>query len=96
MNKLSAKQKAFYKEVASILWNKWDPIGVNDGENDWDDEYDSYVPHVFRLAIENKDAVKIASHLSSSVIQNMGMSAARDHDLKIAELIIKAKQEALD
>ncbi len=39
-------KQTFYKEVARILWDKWDPIGLNDGD-DWsegwpDDEYDGY------------------------------------------------------
>ena len=95
MKKLSATQKEFYKEVARILWEKWDPIGVNDGENEWDDEYESYVPHIFRLAIEGKDAIRIASSLSSSAELNMGLSPSREHDLKIAHVILKKKLEIL-
>jgi hypothetical protein len=40
-----------------------DPIGVKDGKNDRDDEYDSYVTHIFRLAIKGKDASSITSSL---------------------------------
>lgn len=95
MNSLSKKQKELYKAVSSILWEKWDPIGVNDGENEWDDEYDSYVPHVFRLAIQGKDAERIAQSLSLSAEQNMGLGCAREHDLKIAKLIVKTKEDIL-
>jgi hypothetical protein len=95
VNKLSAEQKAFYKEVARILWEKWDPIGVNDGDNEWDDEYDSYVPRIFRLAIEGNDAMRIAGSLSASAEKNMGLGAARRHDLEVAELIVKTKREML-
>lgn len=95
MNKLSAEQKAYFKEVTKILWEKWDPIGVNDGENEWDDEYDSYAPHIFRLAIEGKDAQRIADSLSLSAEQSMGLGSAREHDIKVAELIVKTKLEML-
>ncbi len=95
MNKLSADQKAFYKEVSRILWEKWDPIGVYEPGAEWNDEYDSYVPHTFRLAIEGKDAVRIASSLSTSAEQNMGLSASKKHDLNIAKLIVKTKLEML-
>lgn len=88
-----AKEKAFYTEVSRILWEEWDPIGVNDGDNTWDDEYNSYAPHVYRLALEGKDAIKIASALSSSAEQSMGLSPSRGHDLNIAKLIVKKKQE---
>ncbi len=95
MSKLNKEEKAFYKEVSKILWEKWDPIGVNDGDNEWDDEYDSYVPHIFRLAIEGNDATRIASSLSASAETNMGLSAAREHDLKVAQIIVKAKEAML-
>ncbi len=91
MNQLSTKQKRFYKEVARILWEEWDPIGVYDENNEWNDEYDSYVPHTFKLALNNADASKIAKYLSLSVIQNMGMSTNFNHDLKIAQKIMETK-----
>ena len=95
MSQLSIKQKSFYKEVARILWEEWDPIGVNDGDNEWNDEYDSYVPHTFKLAMNNADISKIAKHLSSSVSQNMGMTTNHNHDLKIAQIIIETKEQML-
>ena len=95
MNNLNTIQKAFYKKVAEILWDKWDPIGVNDGDNEWDDEYDSYVPHIFRLAIEGNDAFRIAASLTSSVEQNIGLGPDKEQDQKVAELIVKTKVEML-
>ncbi|MBE3871752.1 hypothetical protein HJ160_23905 [Vibrio parahaemolyticus] len=88
---MKIEERRLFKEIASILWNDWDPIGVNDGENDWDDEYDSYVPNIFRLALEGRDASRIARSLSSSIEQNMGLSASLQHDLKIAHKIVEAK-----
>jgi len=95
MNNLSTKHKAFYKKVAEILWEKWDPIGVNDGDNEWDDEYDSYVPHIFRLAIEGNDAFRIAASLTSSVEQNIGLGPDKAADLRVAELIVQEKKDML-
>jgi hypothetical protein len=95
MDKLSQDQKALFKRVKKILWEKWDPIGVNDGDNEWNDEYDSYAPHIFRLALEGKDAISIAGSLSLSVEQNMGLSSNKEHDMKVANLIIKAKEEII-
>ncbi|NMP31719.1 hypothetical protein HII17_09105 [Thalassotalea sp. M1531] len=95
MNQLSTKQKSFYKEIARILWEEWDPIGVNDGDNQWNDEYDSYVPHTFKLALDNADASKIAKHLSTAIIQNMGLSSNPNHDLRVAQLITETKIKML-
>ena len=88
---MEAKERKLFKEIASILWNDWDPIGVNDGENEWNDEFDSYVPHVFRLALEGKDASRIALSLSSTIEQSIGLSASPQHDLKVANKIVEAK-----
>lgn len=96
MKKLNSKQTRFYKEVAKILWEQWDPIKVNDGTDDWNDEYDSYVPHTFALAMNNNDAIKIANHLTSLVTQNIGMAAKPEHDLKVAKLILATKAIMLD
>jgi hypothetical protein len=95
MNKLTSEQKIFFEKVKELLWEVWDPIGVNDGENDWNDEYDSYAPHVFRLAIEGKDAMRIAQSLSLSISQNMGLTPNKEHDLHVAKAIVDAKTEIL-
>lgn len=92
-NKLTTAEKKLYKRIAEILWEDWDPIGVNDGENDCDDEYDSYVPHIFRLVSEGKEPFRIAASLSSSVEQNMGLSANKQHDFNIASKIVAAKMD---
>ncbi|ALU45863.1 hypothetical protein [Pseudoalteromonas rubra] len=92
---MKAKQKELYKAIASILWHDWDPIGVNYGEDEWNDEYDSYVPHVFKLVLEDKDVSNIAQYLSSSIKQNMSCSAPEQHNLKIAHKIVDAKKHIL-
>lgn len=92
---MKAKQKELYKAIASILWHDWDPIGVNDGKNEWDDEYDSYVPHLFQLVLKDKDASNIAQYLSSSIKQNMGRSVSEQHNLEIAHKIVGAKKHIL-
>ncbi|NVJ61553.1 MAG: hypothetical protein HWE27_14250 [Gammaproteobacteria bacterium] len=91
MQNLSKKQKELYKAISKILWEKWDPIGVYNEDDEWDDEYDSYVPHIFRLAVEGKDAVRIAQSLSLSVKNDIGLNEDKAHDLKIANLIVQAK-----
>ena len=93
MKKLNNKQKILFKEISRILWEKWDPIGVYDTEDEWCDEYDSYVPHIFRLAIENCDAIRIANSLSLTVKNNIGLGENTAHDLKVAKLIVAAKNE---
>jgi len=96
MSKLTSKQKELWKKIQKILWEKWDPIGVYEEDSEWDDEYDSYVPHIFRLAIEGNDHIRIAASLTSTINQNIGLSASNnEHDLKVGRLIVQAKEEIL-
>lgn len=44
------------KAISQILWENWDPLGVNDNEN-IRDEYDSYVPKIVRLKMHGADKV---------------------------------------
>ncbi|MCW8880327.1 MAG: hypothetical protein OQK04_15850 [Kangiellaceae bacterium] len=95
MSKLSHKQKELFKRISKILWKDWDPIGVYNPEDEWDDEYDSYVPHLFRLAMEDKDAFHIASSLNLTATQNIGLGTNKNKDMKVANLIIEAKKEII-
>ena len=92
---MNSKQKLLYKSIANILWKNWDPIGVYEADADWSDEYDSYVPHIYRLALKGEDAVRIAQSLTLSATQNIGFGASPEHDLFVAKLIIKSKIELL-
>lgn len=48
--KMTEKQKKLYKAIDEILWQDWDPIGLNDNE-EIRDEYQGYTPHIFSLTI---------------------------------------------
>ncbi len=97
MSRLAPKQKELWEKIQRILWEKWDPIGVYEEDSEWDDEYDSYAPHIFRLVIEGNDHIRIAASLTSTINQNIGLSASNnnEHDLKVAKLIVQAKKEIL-
>ncbi|MDX5993948.1 hypothetical protein [Ectopseudomonas alcaliphila] len=97
-NKLSSKEKELWNRISKILWKNWDPIGVYEEDSEWDDEYDSYVPHIFRLAVEGCDHIRIAASLTSTIRQNIGLSATgnSEHDISVAKLIVSARQEILD
>ena len=55
------------------------------------------MPHIFRLAIEGNDHIRIAASLTATINQNIGLSASNnnEHDLKVAQLIVDAKEEIL-
>ena len=59
---LSPEQQMLYNEIDKILWEDWDPIGVNDCEGARD-EYSSYVPQIYRLIFEDEDTEKMSATL---------------------------------
>ncbi|WP_040307549.1 hypothetical protein [Agarivorans albus] len=96
--KLTQAEKALWNRISKILWKNWDPIGVYNEDDEWDDEYDSYVPNIFRLAIEGADEYRIAASLTATINQSIGLSATdnNEHDRATARLIIQAKIELID
>lgn len=92
--KLPTDQMKLYKRIDEILFKEWDPIGVSDFDGP-SDEYQGYLPQVFRRALENDNPAPIAEYLTLVTTESMGMSAAKEYDLKIAKLILLAKKECL-
>lgn len=90
--KMSPEHTALYKEVDEILWNDWDPIGVNDIAPR--DEYQSYVPEIFSLLIQNKTDKEIADRLYKIETETIGVLGSREHCLKIAKKLIEEKNKS--
>lgn len=90
MKKLNQQQKDFYYAIDRILWEEWDPIGVN-GIEDVRDEYDSYVSHLFSLSINGADQAKIASHLLDIERSSMGLLGNKQNCEEVAQKIIDAR-----
>ena len=92
--KLPPDQLKLYKRIDEILFYKWDPIGISD--SDWArDEYQSYLPKVFSLAIGFETPEKIAEYLTTISSGYMGLGAQPEHDLKIANLVLSVKEQCL-
>lgn len=89
--KLSQEHKLLYKAIDDILWNDWDPIGVNDID-EVRDEYQSYTPHIFSLVIHGADKIKLTKHLYEIETANMGMLGNLKHCESIAEKILNVNK----
>lgn len=90
--KLPPQQMELYRRIDEILFYKWDPIGVSN--MNWTrDEYEGYLPQIFKLALANSHPESIAVYLTAISTDNMGLSEAKQHDLKIAKLILEIKEE---
>ncbi len=62
-------------EIHRILWEVWDPIGVNQDPNARD-EYSSYVGGVFELLVNHASDDAIAEHLRAIVVDRMALTRA--------------------
>jgi hypothetical protein len=86
--KLTTEETKLYKSIDEILWNDWDPIGVNPFGNDARNEYYGYLPEVYQLKINKATKSEIANYLDLVVTDRMGMSSNIKHCLNVAEKII--------
>ncbi len=84
---MATKRQLLFEQIDQILWNDWDPIGVNDS-SEATDEYRSYVPHLVKLKLEGADKHKIANHLYHIETVNIGLSGNKNHCESIAQKIV--------
>ncbi len=76
-----------YKKIDDILWFEWDPIGINDSAPR--DEYQGYVPEIFRLKKNGADRMKIAQKLLDLESKIIGMPGTMNKCLIIADKILE-------
>jgi hypothetical protein len=90
--KLPPEQMELYRRVDEILWKDWDPIGVS-GFPEARDEYYSYLPNAFRLTLEGSGKSKIAEYLFSIEAERMGLPGNKQKCMRIAGMLLKAKDD---
>ena len=91
MEKYAARKAK--QEISRILWEVWDPIGVNKipGARD---EYDSYVNEVFILLDSGASDEQIGKHLLHIASETMGLSGPTLADMMPAVQALRAIQFA--
>lgn len=78
-----------YQAVDLILWNDWDPIGINDIAPR--DEYKGYTPTIFKLKTNGADKEAIAKTLHEIETVTIGVVGNIEHCRQVAEKIINLK-----
>jgi hypothetical protein len=74
--------------MKALLWEEWDPIGVND-DADAFGEYDSYALQLQVMLGRGADVEEVARHLSWVAKTLMGLSSTNDqHSMAIARKVI--------
>jgi len=90
--KLPPDQLTLYKLIDHLLLSEWDPCCV-DGAPEARDEYYSYLPQVFRLAMDGSSPKDIAEHLLLIEKECMGCKGDKKLCLSIAQKIVDKKIE---
>lgn len=87
--KITIAQKNIYKAIDEILWNDWDPIGVNEVK-EARDEYTSYALQILDLKTRKADKTTIAEKLYKFELVDMKIATleSKKHCEEIAQKII--------
>lgn len=82
-----AKEVFYYRMTDEILWNDWDPIGINDSAPR--DEYQGYVPQIFSAIKNGESAKEISKRLFKIETEQMGLPGNKKSCLRIANKLLK-------
>jgi hypothetical protein len=82
MTKQLRNWKADVDAIRKVLMCEWDPIGCGVPE----DEYDSYIPMIYRLMQSRCSVAELASHLGGLETGSMGLSERPAVNRRVAEM----------
>jgi hypothetical protein len=82
------------RELRRLLLNSWDPIGVRDAPEAWD-EYDGYMSPIVSLLEQDKSVRKLAKYLRHVRVDLMGVGPDKKTDLQAASEIHAWYQTAM-
>jgi hypothetical protein len=84
---LSPQEKELLRRIDEVLFYVWDPIGVA-RVPEARDEYESYVPQIFRRLNATTDGREVAEYLHWLSTEHIGVGANQAHDAEVAELLL--------
>ena len=67
--------------IRKVLFNKWEPIGVNDNSN-LIAEYNVYIAPIYRILVESRSEDEIINSLSSAERDIVGESCSSSEELR--------------
>ena len=89
-----SRARQYQAAIRAVLLTQWDPIGVSQ-HPEAQDEYDSYVPGVYRLlASREVDRGSLFFHLWQIETERMGLSetpASRQHTYAIVDRLLQLR-----
>ena len=84
LNKISFRESVRL-QIDKILWEDWDPIGVNGLAPR--DEYHRYVPQILNLTLQNRSINEISNYLYQLETVTIGVNGDRNRCMEIAKKI---------
>ena len=85
--RIKPEYKTLWKQIDKILWEDWDPIGINDCNNA-SDEYTGYSPQILQMKLQGASKKEIAQKLLEYEKSQMGFLGNADNCDKVAKKII--------
>ena len=86
------RAQRYHDAIRQILLKQWDPIGVG-ASPEAQDEYDSYVRHIYRLLISGKTVHEIFDYLWWLEAVHMGLVGDRQATERCAELLAQLRSQ---
>ena len=80
--------KADVDAIRPILMSEWDPIGCGVP----DDEYDGYIPVIYRLMQARVSIEDLASHLQEIETERMGLPARPEVNRRVAKMLLEVME----
>jgi hypothetical protein len=81
--------KADVDAIRKILIAEWDPIGCGVPE----DEYDSYIPVIYRLMQGRAGVHGLACHLEHLEANSLGLRSNSERNRRVARMLLDLKKQ---
>jgi len=86
------RARIFHRAIRQSLLREWDPIGVG-AVSEAQDEYDAYVPSIYKILIMHKTPQQIFDYLWRLETEHMGLTGDRQATEKFAERLMRIPEE---
>ena len=92
MTILLDRGRQYHDAIRRALAVEWDPIGVH-GIPGAEDEYDSYVPTIYKMLISRKTKQELCDYLWWLETEHMGLTGDRQATEHFAERLLRLARE---
>jgi len=88
MSEYLDRARVLHQAIKKVLLEEWDPIGVGDIP-EAQDEYDSYVPEIYKMLVSGKPKYDIFEYLWWLETEHMGLTGDQQRTEIFAEQLCK-------